>query len=147
MLRDPVDDVALGDYSEDLTFLVDHRGGPDPILGKHLGDRRDGLVRRDGDDMMTFVLQDCRNPRFHVSISWLLISRPEGSVLVPVSRSNHYKTDTTLRASKAKRQTGRYWPNLSVEGHPRDRTPRQTLAERHHGAALDSHWSVRSRAR
>src|SRR6266436_3563364 len=112
MLRDPVDDVALGYDPEDLTFLVDHRGGSDPILGKHLGDRRDSLMRRDGDDLMTFVLQDCRNLCFHVSISWLLIWRPDGSVLVPVSRSNHYMTETTLRASKAKRQTGRYWPNL-----------------------------------
>src|SRR5208282_211035 len=73
MLRHPADDVALGDDPNELTFLVYHRCGSDPVLGEHLNDRRDGLLRRDGHDIITFVLQDRRNLCSHVSISWLWV--------------------------------------------------------------------------
>src|ERR1022692_5100972 len=36
MLRHSADDVALGDDPDELTFLVDHRHGSDPMLGEHL---------------------------------------------------------------------------------------------------------------
>ncbi|MGA3228956.1 MAG: hypothetical protein ABSD51_03330 [Candidatus Binatus sp.] len=54
----------------ELTFLIYHRRGSDPVLGEHLDDRPDGLVRRDGHDVITFVFQDRRNLGSHVSISW-----------------------------------------------------------------------------
>jgi hypothetical protein len=72
MFGDAADYVALGDYPNQLTVLVPYGCGSDPILDEHLDDRRDSLLRRDGHDTITFELQDCRNLRFHVSISWLL---------------------------------------------------------------------------
>jgi hypothetical protein len=70
MFRDAADDVALGDYPNELPVLVDHRRGPYPIFDEHLDDRRDSLLRPDSHDTITFVLQDSRNLRFHVSISF-----------------------------------------------------------------------------
>ncbi len=78
MLGDAADDVALRDYPDESTILVDHRRSADPILGEYLDDRRDGFLRRDGDDTITFLLQDFRNSCFHVSTSWLLNISPCG---------------------------------------------------------------------
>ena len=58
VLRHAADDVALGDDPNELTSLVDNRNSSDPVLGEYLDDPGDGLLGRDGDYIMTFVLQD-----------------------------------------------------------------------------------------
>src|SRR5258708_33599760 len=78
MLGDAADDIALRDYPDESTILVDHRRSADPILGEHLDDRCDGFLRCDGDDTTTFLLQDFRNSCFHASTSWLLNISPCG---------------------------------------------------------------------
>src|SRR5579862_2920200 len=106
MLRHPADDVALRDDPDDLTSLVDHRDGADPMLGENLDDRLDGLLRRDGDDIVTFVVQDRRNLCTHVSISRLDSQRRRAAV---VALSSHIKTTKAPCPPKSKtRRHGRF---------------------------------------
>ena len=58
MLRHAADDIALGDYPNELPTIVDNRNSSDPVLGEDLDDPGDGLQRRDGNYIVTFVLQD-----------------------------------------------------------------------------------------
>src|SRR5262249_28449023 len=65
VLPQAANDVALGHHPDHSSILANYRSRADPIPVEHLDDRRDRLLRCYGDDTVTFVLQNSRNPSLH----------------------------------------------------------------------------------
>jgi hypothetical protein len=98
VFRHAADDVALGDYPDDSTLLVDDGRSPDPIFGEQLDGCCDGLLRHEGDDTIAFVPQDIRNLCFHVSTSRLanLLYQVPGHGLISIELDIQYGENNAI---------------------------------------------------